>query len=177
MRHNPAAMRHLPAPSRGRRGARLGRPRRQQGVVLLVVLILLLLTTIVGYQVMETSTLEARMAVAREGKELSFQAAESVIDQAKNDEGILITAFVAGLAPGFPTWPQEPDYLPLPGDLTGSVEVRYIDEIPTLGNDLVIGNPGLRSLHFELRSAARRNDDRFDSEHIQGIKRFAPKLL
>ena len=44
-------------------------PRRQDGVVLVVVLLLLLLTTIVGFQVMETSTLESRMAVAREGKD------------------------------------------------------------------------------------------------------------
>ena len=141
--------------------------------MLLVVLLLLLLTTIVGFQVMETSSLEARMAVAREGKEISFQAAESIIDQAKNNQNLLVQAFVASL--GGTAAPSQA--YGFPGDLGGNVEVRYIDEIPTLGNDLVIGNPGLRSLHFELRADVGRADDRFDSEHIQGIKRFAPKLL
>jgi hypothetical protein len=140
-----------------------------------VVLMLLLLTTIIGYQVMETSSLEARMAVAREGKEVSFQGAESIIDQAKNNETLLITAFVAGLNSG--TWPLQTYTYTGDAGLTGNVEVRYIDEIATLGNDLVIGNPGLRSLHFELRALSGRVDDRLDSRHIQGIKRFAPKLL
>ncbi|GEM_PF-2614344 len=155
---------------------------KQQGVVLVVVLILLLLTTIVSYQVMETSSLEARMAVAREGKELSFQAAESSIEQAKNNEARLVEAFVAALnGPSDPNWPTQ-NYtfntdLASNADLAGEVQFRYIDEIPTLGNDLVIGNPGLRSLHFELRADTGRTNDRFDSTHIQGIKRFAPKLL
>lgn len=147
---------------------------RQDGVVLVVVLLLLLLTTIVGYQVLETSSLEARMAVAREGKEVSFQSSESIIDQAKNDEGLLVQSFVSALAGGAP--PTQTYAFTGEAALNGTVEVRYIAEIATLGNDLVIGNPGLRSLHFELRAETTRGDDRFDSEHIQGIKRFAPKL-
>ena len=148
---------------------------RQEGVVLLVVLMLLLLTTIVGYQVMETSSLEARMAVAREGKEISFQSAESIIDQAKNDESLLVTAFVASISGG--AWPEQSYSFTGDAELNGNAEIRYIAEIATLGNDIVIGNPGLRSLHFEIRADAGRTDDRFDSQHIQGIKRFAPKLL
>ncbi|MFK7831563.1 MAG: PilX N-terminal domain-containing pilus assembly protein [Congregibacter sp.] len=169
-RHQRLAL--LSAPS-----ANTGTQSRQSGVVLLVVLILLLLTTIVGYQVMETSSLESRMAVSREGKEVSFQAAESIIDQAKNNEAVLVDAFAAGLTGA--TWPDETYSFTGDTTLAGNVQVRYIDEIATLGNDLVIGNPGLRSLHFELRADTRRTDDpngRFDALHIQGIKRFAPKL-
>lgn len=149
---------------------------RQEGVVLLVVLMLLLLTTIVGYQVMETSSLEARMAVARQGKEVSFQAAESIIDQSKNDQNLLVLAFIAGLNNS--VWPNSTAFTFVDdAALAGRAEVRYIDEVATLGNDLVIGNPGLRSLHFEIRAQSGRVDDRFNSQHIQGIKRFAPKLL
>lgn len=155
---------------------RFVRRGRQDGVVLLVVLMLLLLTTIVGYQVMETSSLEARMAVARQGKEVSFQAAESIIDQSKNDQTLLVSAFVAGLNNS--TWPESTAFTFVDdADLAGRAEVRYIDEVATLGNDLVIGNPGLRSLHFEIRAESGRVDDRFNSQHIQGIKRFAPKLF
>ena len=162
----------------GRRAAqwRFGASRFQRGVVLPLVLVLLLLTTIVGYQVMETSSLEARMAVAREAKELSFQAAEAAIEQARNNEAGLAEAFAAARsAPGDSAWPVH-HYI-FDEDLSGRVEFRYIGEIPALGSDLVIGNPGLRSLHFELRASTARSDERFDSEHIQGIKRLAPRPL
>ena len=167
-----------PLRPRGRRAPpeRFRASRSQHGVVLPLVLVLLLLTTIVGYQVMETSSLEARMAVAREGKELSFQAAEAAIEQARNNEAALAEAFAAARsAPGDRAWPVH-NYT-FDESLRGRVEFRYIGEIPALGSDLVIGNPGLRSLHFELRADTARSDERFDSEHIQGVKRLAPRRL
>ena len=147
---------------------------RQGGAALLVVLLLLLLVTVVTYDTMETSSLEARMAVAREGKEISFQAAEAIIDQAKNEQLLLEDAYAAHLASG--TWPQRSYTFADDAGLNGNVEVRYRAEIASLGNDIVIGNPGLRSVHFELRAVAGRADDRLDSRHVQGIRRFAPKL-
>lgn len=166
-------------PGRVRRFS-MQRPQ-QRGVVLLVVLLLLLLTTIIGFSVMETSSLEAKMAVARQGREVSFQAAESALEEAKMDQAFLVDAFVAGLNgalldPNSVPWPEQAYSYPGDAALAGLVETRYLDEIPALGNDIVIGNPGLRSLHFELRAAVSRNDEKFDSLHVQGVKRFAPKL-
>ena len=157
---------------------------RQQGVVLLVVLMLLLLTTIIGFQVMETSSLESRMAVARQGQEVSFQGAESMVDQAKNDQNLLVSAFISSQSAGSTiSWPTEPYSFTGDSTLGGEVTARFIAEVNTVGNDLVIGNTGLRSLHFDLRAEATRVDptagridDRFDAVHIQGMKRFAPKL-
>ena len=165
-----------------RRNGRCVRYRaRERGVVLLVVLVLLLLTTIIGFSVMETSSLEAKMAVAREGREVSFQAAESALDQARNDQAFLVNAFVAGLDgalqdPNSVPWPEQAYSFDGDATLAGAVETRYVDEIPALGNDIVIDNPGLRSLHFELRAEVTRANEKFDSLHVQGIKRFAPKL-
>lgn len=147
---------------------------RERGAVLLVSLILLLLISLVTYDAMETSTMEAKMAAAREGKEVSFQAAESIIDQTKNDSDVLVNAYIADLAGT--AWPTQAFSFTSDAGLAGNVEVRYRAEIAALGNDIVIGNPGLRSLHFELRAATGRADDRFDSLHIQGVRRFAPKL-
>lgn len=148
---------------------------RQRGVVLLVVLLFLLLTTIVGFSAMQTSGLEAKMAAARLGREVSFQAAESALDQVKNDQAALVAAFIAGQNPASP--PTVNYSYSADADLAGVVETRYVDEIPALGNDIVIGSSGLRSLHFDLRATVRRaNDEKFDSIHRQGIKRFAPKL-
>ncbi len=157
---------------------RRGAPRNQRGAVLLVVLLLLLLTTIVGYQVMETSSLEARMAVAREGKELSFQAVESIIADTKNDTVLLSQAYINGLvdeAAGNPATAATPAApIEFPGDLDGNVEVFYREAMLPKGYAATIGANTLRSVRFELRATVGRGDDRFDSEHIQGIKRLTP---
>ena len=153
-------------------------PRDQRGAVLLVVLLLLLLTTIVGYQVMETSSLEARMAVAREGKELSFQAVESMIAEMKNDTVLLSQAYINGLvdeAAGNPATAASPATpIDFPGDLEGNVDVFYREAMLPKGYAATIGANTLRSVRFELRARATRGDDRFNSEHIQGIKRLTP---
>ncbi|MEM8492866.1 MAG: hypothetical protein AAF756_18785 [Pseudomonadota bacterium] len=152
---------------------------RQDGVVLLVVLMLLLLTTVIGYQVMETSSLEARMSVAREVQEVSFQGSESMIDQTKNDQVVLGESLIASLAGS--AWPTRAYAFDGDDELDGEVEVRYIGEINATGSSLEIGSTGLRSLHFEIRATAGRDDstsarDRFVSLHMQGTKRFAPKV-
>ena len=153
----------------------------ERGVVMLVVLILLLLVTIVGFSVMEISSSQVKMAVNREGREVSFQGAESAIETVADDEQQLVDAFVAGLGkltsddPDSITWPTVEVSYDADSDLSLSVETRYIGDIPPLGNDLVLGK-GLRSLHFELRASAARDAEKFDSIHVQGISRFAPRL-
>ena len=119
------------------------------------------------------------MAVAREGKEISFQSAEAVLDRSKNNQALLIDAYSASEFGGGAPSPQAVSF-DTDAALGGSIGARYIGEIPALGNDLVIGKPGLRSLHFELEAEVRRSNDvfdRFESNHTQGIKRFAPKIL
>ncbi|MEM1190598.1 MAG: PilX N-terminal domain-containing pilus assembly protein [Pseudomonadota bacterium] len=147
-------------------------PQHQQGAVLLVVLLLLLLTTIVGYQAMETSSLETRMAVAREGKELSFQAVESMIAELKNDAGLLSQAYINALVGGGAASLATP--MDFPGDLSGNVDVHFREAMLPKGYAATIGANTLRSIRFELRARVERTDDRFNSEHIQGIKRLTP---
>ena len=152
----------------------------ERGVVMLVVLILLLLVTIVGFSVMEISSSQVKMAVNREGREVSFQGAESAIETVTDDEQQFRDAYNAGRGklddPGSIAWPTVEVSYDADSDLSLSVETRYTGDIPALGNDLVIGSPGLRSLHFELRASAARDAEKFDSIHVQGISRFAPRL-
>ncbi len=151
----------------------------QQGVVLIAVLLLLLLTSIVVFSAMGTSDLEAKMAAARLGQETSFQATESSIDVAKNDGDALVAAYINGLdatATPYSADAELDDY----AGLSGTVTTRYRGEALALGNDIVIGSAGLRSLHFEIVSEVDRDGDdtdRFDSIHRQGIRRYAPKVL
>ncbi len=155
-------------------------PNRQDGVVLIVVLLMLLLTSIVVFSSMQTSDLEAKMAAARLGQEVSFQAAESAIDEAKNDGAALVRAYQAGFTGVQPTL-QGVDLDGYPAnELSGQAVTRYAGEGIALGNDISLGGAGLRSLHFEVRSEINRvgdNTDRFDSIHRQGIRRYAPKIL
>lgn len=145
--------------------------QRQEGVVLLVVLMLLLLTTVVGFEVMETSSLESRMAVAREGKEISFQAAESIIDQNKSDLALASGAYFAAIDStarperSFATVLNDPD-------MSGELEARFVADFDAIGWEL-----GTQvGVLYELRVEAGRGDDRFDSIHTQGLARLAPNL-
>ena len=147
------------------RTAAVGAATRQRGVVLLVVLLLLLLTTVISYQVMETSSLQARMAVARQGKEVSFQSAESIIAQVQNDFTMLESARLARLTGA--AWPTDTYTFAGESNLNGAVEVRWIGESHGLGSSLGL----VRYLHYEMRaSAGRSNDDRLDSLHVRGVK-------
>lgn len=57
------------------------RPRRgtQDGVILLVSLIILLLVTILGFAVLNITTMEEKMAAGTRDKDLAFQAAEAAL--------------------------------------------------------------------------------------------------
>lgn len=159
-----------------------GNGLREQGVVMLVVLVLLLLTTTLSFSVMEISSAQVKTATTREGREISFQGAESAIETVVNDDQELVRAFIAGLGkansedPASIGWPAVQMTYDADTELSLSVETRYAGDIPVLGNDLVIGSPGLRSLHFELRASATRDNEKFDSIHVQGIRRLAPRL-
>ena len=57
----------------------------QRGAVLVVSLIILLILTILGVSVMQTTTLEEKMAAATRNKDLAFQAAESALRAAEKE--------------------------------------------------------------------------------------------
>ncbi|MFV0478308.1 MAG: hypothetical protein ACK5ME_10795 [Parahaliea sp.] len=160
---------------------------RQSGVVLLAVLLLLLLSSLIIFSVMETSELEVKMVAAAQGRQLSFQGAESAIDWAKDDGNNLINAFINALDPNAPAF--EVAYAQTDSNLRSSVQTRYQGEVIALGSSIELGSPGLRNLHFGLTSTVRRDDDavddddhvdddsRFAATHRQGIKRYAPKPI
>ena len=61
----------------------LPRAHRQQGAALLFSLIILLLLTVIGVTVLQTTTLQERMAGAQRDRFIAFQAAEATVREAE----------------------------------------------------------------------------------------------
>jgi len=147
------------------------RPQQQRGVVLLVSLVLLLATTIIGYSVMETSGLEAKMAAAKEAREISFQAAESIIEEGLDDPPYIASARQADLAGS--AWPTDSHAFTYDTHLTGGSQMEYRTSSIAYGEDW---SRGLKNEHFQLRATVARSGTSFDSDHVQGFKVKSPTL-
>lgn len=146
-------------------------PGKQRGVVLILSLLLLLATTIIGFSVMETSNLEAKMAAAKQGKETSFQAAESIIEIGLDDQPYIASARQADLAGS--AWPTNSHSFSYDYGLSGGSEMEYRTSSLSYGEDWA---RGLKNEHFQLTVTVSRAGSPFDSEHVQGFKVKSPSL-
>lgn len=151
----------------------LKRQDGQRGAVLIVALIMLLVTTFVGFSTMETSNLEAKMATARDLKEMTFQTAETSIERGLTDQVLISDALVAGLSGS--SWPTR-DYT-YSTDLTGSVEVIYLGDFITEGFSAKKGDSGssMATLYYTVQAEAERANTNIASRHTQGIYVLQPK--
>ena len=80
-------------------------PSRQSGAVLIVAMILLVVLTLLGVTAMNTTSLEERMASNTQEQVRAFQAAETALSEAFNDNNAYTIGgtFIAGLCPNVPT--------------------------------------------------------------------------
>lgn len=146
----------------------------QRGMVLLVVLVMLTMLSIVSLQAMDSSALEARMAVADADREIGFQAAETVLERGRRDRALFEAAYAGHLRGADPALPAR-DFA-LGDSLRGQLVAAFVDEAPPLGHDIVLGGAGLRRLHFEIRATVARGAGQPESRHLQGISYLAPRL-
>ncbi|MEM9255450.1 MAG: PilX N-terminal domain-containing pilus assembly protein [Pseudomonadota bacterium] len=158
--------------------------QRQRGAVLLVSLVILLLITLVSFSIMETSNLEAKMATAMEQKEITFQMAEAVIEEATDDFGYLGEAYREYLKdPNSPLWPDDKTHA-LVGYDTGSrtvsaagkSEMRYLTNAPTEGFSMRKGAAGLDTFYYEVEATATVNNTNISNVHTQGVYVLAPRI-
>lgn len=152
----------------------LNRQSNQRGAVLIVALIMLLVTTFVGFSTMETSNLEAKMATARELKELTFQTAETSIERALDDEILISDAYVAGLSNS--AWPTK-GYTFTDAELNGAVQVAYLGDFITPGFSAKKGDSGssMATIYYTIVGTAARNNTNIRSQHTQGFYILQPK--
>ncbi len=147
---------------------------KQRGAVLIVALIMLLVTTFVGFSTMETSNLEAKMATARELKELTFQTAETTIERALDDEPLISDSYIAGLSNS--AWPTKA-YSFDDNKLNGSVEVAYLGDFITPGFSAKKGDSGssMATIYYTIVGTASRDNTNIESRHTQGFYILQPK--
>ncbi len=153
--------------------------KNQEGAVLLVALLMLLVTTFIGFSAMETSNLQAKMAMSREIKVMTFQTAEVAIERSLGNLGLLSTAFTASLQPD-PVWPVDPQTFDRDGDgvyeLNTSTTVEFLSTVNTLGYSIRKGASGIATYYYEVVATASLINSNITSVHTQGIYVEGPSL-
>lgn len=156
---------------------------KQRGAVLLTSLVMLLLISIIGATVMRTSNLELQMATATEMKAITFQTAESIIEDSMTDMNYLSSAYEASLRdPNDPTWPtKNHSYAGYnSGDRAvnarGSSEMRFITNSSTFGYSIRKGAAGLDTYYYEVEASAAIAGTNINNKHVQGVYLDAPRV-
>jgi len=145
----------------------------QRGAVLIVALLLLAATTFIGFSTMETSSLQSKMATARELEELTFQAAEAIVEMSLDDLACIGEAHAVGLRGGT-DWPTRDYAFEHDARIAGGSEVRFIDGATSPGHSLRKGAAGMATYYYEVESTARRTGTHIASTHVQGFYMRGP---
>ena len=157
---------------------------RERGAVLLVSLLMLLLVTLVGFATMETSNLEMKMSTAREMKEIAFQTAESILEEASSDYDYLGAAYTAYLRdPNSPVWPKRSGYEMTGYDTGarkleagGASKMEFLTNTATAGYSIRKGAAGLDTYYYEVQATSELSDANISNTHMQGVFVEAPRL-
>lgn len=157
--------------------------KKQNGAVLIVSLIMLLLLTVIGLAAMEVSSLESKMATAKELKEISFQTAEAILEESMDDLDYLGQAFNSYLKdPNDPVWPTETHsytgYDSGSRELTaaGDSEMRFITTASAVGYSMRKGSSGIETYYYEADGVATLSNSNINSTHVQGVFIEAPRV-
>ncbi len=124
--------------------------RTQSGGALLIAMILLFMISIMGISVMQSSTLEHRMATNAIESKAVFQSAESVTDFALNNDSNITAAFDKGVG--------NPHKVTL--NMDGSSRISSNASLEYVGGSIVPGSSiGLfEGLRFEVRGKGLREN-------------------
>lgn len=158
--------------------------KNERGAVLLVSLLILLLVTLIGFAAMETSNLESKMATARELKEITFQTAESIVEEASADIDYLGRAYTAYLRdPNDPNWPTDPNHAMTGYDTGyrvlnagGVSKMQYLTNTSAPGYSLRKGAAGIDTFFYEVEAVSTLSDTNISSTHNQGVFIEAPRV-
>lgn len=155
---------------------------RQEGAVLLVSLLILLLITLASFAVMETSTLEAKMATASEQKAITFQMAEAAVTEATDSLDLLGDAYGAWLADDAnPNWPTANHAITGYDGGTRNVsaqassETRFKGTASTIGYSIRKGSAGLETFYYEAEAVSTISNGNISNIHVQGVFAEAPR--
>jgi Tfp pilus assembly protein PilX len=163
----------LPIMTAARSGSGIQPAVRERGVALVVALVFLLMLTILGVTVMQTASLEGRMAGNTQETNRAFQAAESAIEHVFTDGAIFNNLIYPGSVET--TTLQYPTTNP---NTTVTVTATYAAKRNTMPRARDRSNinsaTGYGAAVFDLNSAATTSSQA-NTRLMQGVAQATPK--
>ncbi|NOY63549.1 MAG: hypothetical protein GXP10_10460 [Gammaproteobacteria bacterium] len=151
-----------------------GRTRRsigqatQRGAVLIVSLVMLLITTMLGVTAISSSRMGEKMAANAMNRNVTFQAAESAIENAVADTNNLLQAISAGDA-------GVNDTLDInSSDVAATSNTRYQGAGLAVGFSLAADSSGFSAYRFEITGTGAISALNAQTVSAQGISRIGP---
>ena len=174
------------------RGSIRGPARRQRGAALVLSLVLLIATSVLAISTLSGTRLSERMASNAQWKSTAFEVAESGIEAALADEGLLLDA-LAGAAgddapaqkftvPGFDLGDDYDRGLGAGSKLDheGALSVQFCGQTPSRnGSDLsadLDGGSGTVSYFLDVRSEVTRAGAGARARHLQRVSLAGPPV-
>lgn len=136
----------------------------QRGMVLVISLLMLLVLTLLGLGSMGSATMEGRMASNLQSQTIAFQAAESAIANAVQDNLMRIDAMDSD---------QTETYTLVDG-VTSTATVRYIGTGIPNGFSLKMGGGGFISHEFDTQGLGTADNLAAQATHTLGVAQIGP---
>ncbi len=134
-------------------GRSYGRAPHERGIALVVALVFLLMLTILGVTVMNTASLEGRMAGNTQETNRAFHAAESAIERVYTDGTIFLTLLTTGASSSTPV--KYPDATnPTVTVTVTSTNIGPRNKLPRASGQDINSNPNYTAGSFDIGSDA-----------------------
>jgi type II secretory pathway pseudopilin PulG len=152
-------------------------PARQSGAVLIVAMILLVVLTMLGVTAMNTTSLEERMASNTQEQVRAFQAAETALSEAFNDNNsyTISGTFIANLCPniaGIPAGVTTADFAGTDNDLSYCTVFMGFSPPPP---GSLYSATSFQAAHFNFRSRGT-SGSQLTATINGGAYQIAPKM-
>ncbi|HEB63262.1 MAG TPA: hypothetical protein ENJ07_02140 [Gammaproteobacteria bacterium] len=137
--------------------------QKQQGIALIASLLMLLVMTLIGLTALERTTIEEKMAANSQQKAITFQAAETAIQQFISTSSDAVYTNSINSVDTTIAYHQEGDAV------SRSASLEYLGETIVLGNS--IGDLGYE---FELTGVGSIGGTAASSTNVQGMVYIMP---
>jgi|TARA_Y100000310_G_scaffold173047_1_gene173165 type IV pilus assembly protein PilX len=142
---------------------------RQNGAALFAALIILLVITVMATSSISVTSLEQTMALNTQAENMAFQASESAINAAVDDDSLLQQA--VNSSPG--NWPVLNVDLNDP-NISSSAEIRHMGTGNASGFSLGLESGMFGAYRFEIVGNGTVGSINIQSETTQGLYKIAP---
>lgn len=144
-------------------------PDRQNGAALFAALIILLVITVMATSSISVTSLEQTMAMNTQAENMAFQASESAINAALDNDSLLLQAINS--SPG--SWPTL-DVDLNDANITSTAEIKHMGTGNASGFSLGLEAGMFGAYRFEIVGTGSVGSMNVQSETTQGLYKVAP---